>query len=147
MALAVKNQQRSSPKLYDPFDGFFRNNFLDLWNRDLISTIPSVNIRENKDDYSIEMAVPGMKKEDFDIDIDNNTITISCQKESETKDGSEENYSRREYNYSRFSRSFTVPQNAQLDQVKAKYADGMLQLSVPKKTNGQNTAGQKIKVE
>jgi HSP20 family protein len=132
--------------MYRPFDGFLRNGFMDLFNQESQLTVPSVNIREDKNNYIIEMAVPGMKKDDFNIDVDGNVMTISCEKESQNTSGEEENYSRREYNYSSFSRSFTIPDNANGEKVSAKYTDGMLQLTVPKDEEGKKK-GKKIKVD
>jgi HSP20 family protein len=143
---SLLRQQRNNGGLYRPFDGFLNNGFMDLFNQESQLTVPSVNIRENNESYMIDMAVPGMKKEDFNIDVDRNVMTISCEKETENKSGEEENYSRREYNYSSFSRSFTIPENANAEKVSAKYADGMLQLTIPK--DGENKKkGKKIKVD
>ena len=134
-------------KTYNPWGSLFRGNFWDTMVPEFTSTVPSVNIRENKNDYQIEMAIPGMKKEDFNIDVDGNVMTIWCEKESESEDEKESvGFSRREYNYSSFSRSFTLPQNANADKVAAKYTDGMLTLNIPKKSDTEKN-GKKIKVQ
>jgi HSP20 family protein len=131
-----------------PVDRFFRNDFFDLWDgNDLLDTVPSLNIREEKNDYIVELAVPGIRKEDFNIDVDGNVMTISCNKESEVKDVRENGYSRREYDYSCFSRSFTLPENADVNKVHAKYNDGILSLDIPKKEQVLKEKAQKIKVE
>ena len=117
---------------------------MDLWDGDT-TTMPSVNITEEKNNYKVEMAVPGLKREDFNVDVDNNVVTISCEKESKTKEGKEDsNYSRREYNYSCFSRSFSVPENADVNHIDAKYTDGILRLSIPK-TETKKSLTQKSK--
>ena len=132
---------------YRPLDRFFRNDFLNFWDGN-IDTVPSINISEEKGAYKIEMAAPGLKKEDFSIDVDRNMLTISCEKETENKTGGEkDNYSRREYNYTSFSRSLSLPENVDSTKITAKYNDGVLLLSVPKKEDGQQRLSKKIKVE
>jgi len=117
------------------FDDFFKpwNNWFE---NDLFTgramTIPAVNIKDTKDDFTVELAVPGMKKDDFNIDIDGNMITISCEKE-EKKEEKEEKFTRKEYNYSSFSRSFTLPDEIMKEKIEARYEDGVLKLMLPKK--------------
>jgi HSP20 family protein len=138
-----------------PFDRFFRNDFTDLWDKQIPATIPSINISEGKNNYKIEVAAPGLKKEEINIDVDGNLMTISSEKESETFDGKEgdgkekeeQTYSRREYNYSSFSRSFTIPENADGENIKANYKDGVLNIEIPKKKENQQNNRQKIKIE
>ena len=131
-----------------PIDRFFRNDLMDFWDgNNLPETVPSLNIREEKNDYKVELAVPGLKKEDFNIDVDGNVMTISCDKETETKDVRENGFTRREYDYSCFSRSFTLPDNADVNKVHAKYSDGVLSLDIPKKAEALKERTQKIKVE
>jgi HSP20 family protein len=148
----IRNQRRGlRPSLYNPIDRFFGNDFLDFWDGDTPEmTIPAINISEEKNNYKIELAAPGLKKEDFQIEVEGNVMTISSEQETETKEpkgAKEDNYTRREYNYSSFSRSFTLPENADAENVKAKYADGVLNLTVPKKAGTQKEKGHKITVE
>lgn len=95
-------------------------------------TMPSVNIIENKDNFSLSLAVPGLKKEDFKIDLTGNVLTISAEKE-EKKQEKDDWYSRKEYNYSSFSRSFTMPEEVNKEKIDATYVDGVLKLVLPKK--------------
>jgi HSP20 family protein len=117
------------------FDDFFKpwNNWFD---NDLFTgkamTIPAVNITDNKDDFMVSLAVPGMKKDDFKIDIEGNMITISCEKEEKIED-KEAKFTRKEYNYSSFSRSFTLPEDILKDKIEARYEEGILKLFLPKK--------------
>ncbi len=135
----------------DPFNRFFRNNFMDLWNKNLTDTIPSLNISEEKDKYKVELAAPGLKKEDLNIDVNGNFITVSSEKEHESTNGKDEKdghaYSRREYNYSSFSRSFSLPDNADSEAVKAKYCDGVLCLDIPKKKQAIDKSSKKIHID
>jgi len=130
-----------------PIDRIFRNDFLDFWNDNNVETIPSINIKEDKNNYFVEMAAPGLKKEDFDVNIDGNLLTISCEKETETTNGKETgSFFRREYNYSSFSRSVTLPEFADTKGIEAKYNEGVLNLRIPKKPEAQRVTNQKIKV-
>ncbi len=130
-----------------PFDKLFRNDFLDLWDSGQMVTVPSINFSEEKDKYSIDVAAPGLQKDDFNISIDGNVLTISCEKESETKENETDNYSRREYNYSSFSRKLTLPEQADSSTISAKYTDGVLKLSISKKPETQKEQSHKIKVQ
>lgn len=95
-------------------------------------TIPAVNIRNTPENYAIELAAPGMKKEDFKINVDGNLLTVSSEAES-TASNDEENYTRKEYSYHSFERTFTLPDEANSDEISAKYIDGVLGIAVAKK--------------
>lgn len=126
------------------FDDFFRP-WKDWWNSDFYGTqeltVPAVNITENKDSYELEMAAPGLKKSDFKIELDGGMLTIGAETESQ-KEEKNERYSRREYNYSSFSRSFNLPEGVTKDKIDARYDDGVLKIKLPKsedvKKNGKN---------
>ena len=93
--------------------------------------IPAVNIKEDEKQYVLEMAAPGLKKEDFKISLDNDILTISREVE-EKKEEKNENYTRREFWFSNFSRSFTLPENIDLEKIKADYRSGILKITLPK---------------
>ena len=127
------------------FEDFFKpwNEWFDggdMFSRSL--TIPAVNIVEGKDDYVVSLAVPGMKKEDFNIDLDGNMLSISCEK-TESKEEKEKKFTRKEYNYSSFSRSFTLPEQVMTDKIEARYEDGVLKLALPKKEEAKKIAASK----
>lgn len=94
--------------------------------------VPSVNIKEDDTSFHIEFAVPGLKKEDFNIELDNDVLTVSSEvKESnETK---EEKFTRKEFSFRSFRRSFTLPETVDSGSINANYEDGILKLFVPKK--------------
>ncbi len=94
--------------------------------------IPAVNIKEENDKFVLEMAAPGLKKDDFNINLDNYVLTISSEKKEETKDD-KDNYTRREFLYTSFSRSFTLPKTVDIDKIKADYKNGILTVTLPKK--------------
>lgn len=114
------------------------NDFLKPWNNWFDNdnffgrtvNMPAVNITEGKNEYMLSLAVPGMKKDDFKIDINGNMLTISSEKEDE-KEEKDANYTRREYNYSSFSRTFTLPEEIVKEKIEAKYQDGVLKVSLP----------------
>jgi HSP20 family protein len=118
------------------FDQLFDTDLFDWSNRNYSetnTTVPSVNIKENADAFNVEMAVPGFDKKDFQIALDHNVLTISSEKkvENETKDG--ERFTRHEYSYQSFSRSFTLPEAANGDKISAKYENGILNVEIPKR--------------
>jgi HSP20 family protein len=138
-----------TPYFSSPLDRFFKNDFSDFWDGDSLTTVPPINVTEEKNNYLVSMAVPGFKKEDFDIDLDGDLLTISCEKETDT-DGREREpgtFSRREYNYSSFSRTVTLPDHADNAGIKAKYDDGVLKLTIPKKPEAQKMSSKKIQIE
>lgn len=118
------------------FDRFFDNDYIDWSNRNFSptnTTLPSVNIKENHEGFDVEMAAPGLEKKDFRIELNQGVLTISSEKqiENESKDG--EQFTRREFSYQSFSRSFTLPASADNDKIKAKYDNGLLRVHIPKK--------------
>jgi len=97
-------------------------------------SVPAVNIKETPEEYIIEMAAAGMKKSDFNINVERNVISISSEKTLEnTEENKEENYTRKEFSYESFERSFVLPEAANRDDIKASYKDGVLKVVIPKK--------------
>jgi HSP20 family protein len=106
---------------------------------------PSVNVIEADDEYKIEMAAPGLDKDDFSINVDNHTLTISSEKElkDEEKEG---RYVRREFGYNKFQRSFGLPEGVNPDDIKAKHQDGILRVHVPKTEKAKEKAPKTIEI-
>jgi HSP20 family protein len=129
----------SMPSVFDdffkPWNEWFGNS--GLLGRSM--TVPAVNITDNKDDYKLSLAVPGLKKSDFKIDIDGNILTIRSEKE-ESKEEKEERFTRKEYSFSSFSRSFTLPDDVRQDKIEASYEDGVLKVMLPKKEEAKKMA-------
>lgn len=117
----------------------------DVFNSRLTLNVPSVNIAENDDNYQIEVAAPGLEKKDFKIDVDDHHITISAEKEIESKD-KKKNYTRREYAYNSFSRSFRLPENSEPGKSSAVYENGVLKITMPKKEVTATKPGTQIEV-
>jgi HSP20 family protein len=128
--MATKELSKRSELFPAFFDDFFRpwNDWIGM-GRSI--TTPAVNIKENKNNYEVSVAVPGLKKNDINIDVEENMLTISCEKE-ESKEEKDERYTRKEYNYTSFSRSFTLPEEVIKEKIEAAYEDGVLRITLPK---------------
>ncbi|NBC82543.1 MAG: Hsp20 family protein [Bacteroidetes bacterium] len=133
MLLARRNSDWM-PGIFDEFFGNTWDNFLTPANRTQTS-VPAVNVKEDNDKFHVEVAAPGMNKDDFKVHLENNVLTISSEKEIRDEDKDEQgNYTRREFSYTSFKRSFTLPENQiDVDNIKANYKDGVLSLALPKK--------------
>lgn len=145
MALA----RRSDSYVPSFIDRFFNNDLMDWGMNNFSSTntsLPAVNVRETEDDYFIEVAAPGMKKQDFKINYNNNVLTISSERQEEKEDRNEK-YSRREFSYQSFQRSFTVPHNdVDGEKIEASYKDGILNIKLPKREEVKPKPAREIKI-
>ena len=126
-----RNRMYPMPSL---FDEFFRNDWFENTNyANHGGTLPSVNVKDTDEAYELEVAAPGMNKKDFKIELDNNLLKISNE-EKNGKEQKEDDYSRREFRYQSFCRTFSLPENkVEASKITAKYKDGILYLSLPKK--------------
>lgn len=106
---------------------------------------PAVNIIEGKDDYRIEVAAPGLEKNDFKISIDNNLLTISSEKELSNEEKGEQ-FMRKEFSYASFSRSFTVPDGTDQDKIQARHKDGILHVIIPKRDETKEKPARQVKI-
>jgi HSP20 family protein len=134
------------PTLFDdffkPWNEWFANDR--MFGRTI--NVPAVNITEEKNEYMVALAVPGMKKDDFRIDIEGNMLTISSEKE-ETKEEKDKKFTRKEYNFTSFSRSFTLPDEVDKQKIEAKYEDGVLRISLPFNEEVKKPAAKHIAVK
>lgn len=129
------------------FNEFFDRDMFDNANAGFEnSTMPAVNIKETKDDYSVEVAAPGMKKDDFKIELDNNLLVISSEKKEEHEEKKEGEFTRREFSYSSFRRSFTLPKTIREEDIKASYKEGVLIITLPKKDEAKEKPKKQIKI-
>ena len=117
-----------NPFFNDVFDSILNDTFI---GDKLISRVPAVNIAENENEFHIELAAPGLKKEDFKINLDKNVLNVSADKKVENVEGTK--FSKREYNYTSFTRSFTLPETVDHSKIDAEYTDGVLKLTVAKR--------------
>ena len=121
------------PSFSSMVDNFFGKNFDSIIETMSKGTmIPAVNVIENKDNYILEVAAPGLKKEDFKIDVADNLLTISSEKETE-KEKSTKKYTRKEYSFSSFSRTFYLPEDIDADSINASYENGELSIKIKRK--------------
>lgn len=127
------------------FDDFFRpwNEWYEnkeMWPK--VWNVPAVNITEEKEEFKVALAVPGMKKDDFNIDMEGNMLTISCEKE-ENKEEKDKKFTRKEYSFSSFCRSFTLPEDVNREKIDARYENGVLMISLPKKEEAKKLMANK----
>ena len=131
------------------FDRFWNNELMD-WNRSNFSStntsLPAVNVKETEDDFIIELAAPGMNKKDFKVSLNNNILTISSEIKDE-KEESNDSYTRKEFSYQSFQRSFTVPENTvNGEKISAKYNEGILNIVLPKREEVKPQPEREIKI-
>jgi HSP20 family protein len=134
--------KRSFRPFYMP--NLFDDDFFPVF-QNRTSSMPAVNIREDEKNYILDLAIPGIDKEDLKIDVNEDILTIS----SETKNETEENrdgYKRKEFSYASFCRSFYVPENVHRDKIEANYKDGILTVSLPKQEEEKNKISRQIKI-
>ena len=114
------------------FNDFFDTDFMPRTN----ATAPAINVKETEHDYTVELAAPGMKKDDFNINIDNDgNLHIKMEQKNEKKDeNKKEHYLRREFSYSNYQQAYTLPEDADREKISAKVADGVLEVEIPKLT-------------
>jgi HSP20 family protein len=137
------------PSMPSFFDDFLTRDLMN-WgvNPSRSQMVPAVNILEDEHKYSVEVAAPGLKKDDFKVEIDNNVLTISSEKEEKHEEKDEHgNYTRREFSYASFNRSFNLPDDViEVDKVNAKYENGVLKLDLPKKEAARPKPVKTIKI-
>jgi HSP20 family protein len=124
-----KSNNALLPGFSDVFDSIFNDTF---FGDRMVARVPAVNISETEHNYQVELAAPGLKKEDFKLNLERNNLSISVEQASENQDN-QKNYSKREYSYSSFVRSFTLPESADDGQIEASYTDGILKIDIAKR--------------
>jgi HSP20 family protein len=148
--MATKDLTRRGESLPSIFNDFFKpwDRWFDTnggsWPN--MMTVPAVNIVERPDHFEISLAAPGMKKDDFNIDVEGNMLTISAESE-QRKDEKDERRTRQEFNYTSFSRAFTLPDGVVKDKIDASYENGLLKLNLPKTDEARKMASKHINVK
>ncbi|MCE2961910.1 MAG: Hsp20/alpha crystallin family protein [Chitinophagales bacterium] len=136
--LKWQKDNKLAPSYSSLFNDWFDDNYFD---KVAIGTsVPAVNIKDNDKDFSVTIAAPGLKKEDFKIALNHNILTISSEQKSEKEEKEEGKFTRKEYSYSSFSRSFTIPETVETDHIDAKYENGELKITLPKKEKATKVA-------
>lgn len=134
----------SLPSWFDDFLGkSFGNEFVSNFNTGI--TLPAVNVIDGSNEFIVEMAVPGLDKSDFNINVDNNLLSIGVEKETEQNENTE-NYTRREFGYSSFKRTFSIPESVDTDKISASYKDGIMKIMLPKRDEAKKKPLKNIKI-
>ena len=148
MTMTKWNNSRPMTNLFDDF--FSR----DLWSYGLANnsttntTIPAVNIKETAENFEVSMAAPGMRKEDFRVELEGNQLTISSEFENQQEQKEGERYTRREFSYQSFQRSFTLPRNVvDVEHIEATYNDGVLRLLITKREEAKQKPPRTIEIK
>jgi HSP20 family protein len=138
---------RTFPTLTSWVDDILNNNFgtefVSNFNTGI--SLPAVNVIENDDNYIVEMAIPGLKKSDFDISLDNQILSISAETKTE-EENDDRNFTRREFGYSSFKRTFKLPKSVETQKISANYTEGILKVELPKRDEAKKKPIQSIKV-
>lgn len=133
------------------FDDFITKDLFDWSDKNFValgSNLPSVNLKETDKQIEFELAAPGMKKEDFKVEIDNDILMISSEKEEEKEEVRKaDHYVRREFNYQSFCRTFSLPDTIDENKIEANYKDGILHVIVPKKDGAKKRAVKNISIK
>lgn len=134
------------PSVFDdllkPWNDWFEGR--ELWSR--ATSLPPVNIMEQENQFLVTLAAPGMKREDFKIDLSGNMLNISNETEEE-KEETEKTFTRKEYNYRGFSRSFSLPEGIDTEKIEAKYEDGILKITLPRTEESKMKVGKSIPIQ
>ena len=142
MTLVKFNPKQTSNSLMPGFNDAFDSIFNDSFFTDrMVSRVPAVNISESEGHFHIEVAAPGLKKEDFKLNLDRNALSISVE-QSTNNTVQEKNYNKREFSYTSFVRSFVLPESADQNQITATYTDGILKLDIDKKEEAKSVVKQ-----
>ncbi|SDG38089.1 Hsp20/alpha crystallin family protein [Epilithonimonas hungarica] len=131
------------------FDDFFNRELFNWGNNNFSAsrtTLPSVNIKELEKAFEVEVAAPGMQKEDFKVTLDGNLLTIASSKEDKKEENSG-NYTRKEFSYQSFQRSFELSKDVDDDNIEAKYENGVLRLTIPKKESALAQSSRLIEIK
>jgi HSP20 family protein len=141
-------------EVFPDMPGLFNDVFTrDLWNwgrnnnSNTNTSIPAVNISENGENFTVEVAAPGMKKEDFKVELDGNLLTITSEKRNEQEQKEGEKYTRKEFSYQSFQRSFELPAHVvDAEHIKATYENGLLHLVIPKREEAKQRPPRMIQI-
>lgn len=138
--LVRKKNHRPNASLAQIFDTFFNEDIMNYPTKvnHRKTSVPSVNVKESEDGFNLELAVPGLTKEDIKLELENDILTISAEKKVENETTEEnskktEKYTRREFSFQSFKRTFTLPETIDVSNINAKYENGILLVDLPKK--------------
>jgi HSP20 family protein len=133
-----RNNGSLLPGFNDVFDSILNDTF---FNDQMVAHVPAVNISETEDHFHVELAAPGLKKEDFKLSLDRNVLNVSVEQHAANSDV-QKNYSKHEFSYSSFVRSFTLPDSANAENIEATYTDGVLKIDIAKREEAKQVRRQ-----
>ncbi len=141
-----RNPNLLMPSYPNWMESFFRDDdfFANRWN--LETTTPAVNVLEKDDSFQLEVAAPGMKKADFNLELKDGMLHISAEKHAE-KEQTDKGYTRKEFSYNAFSRSFWLPEDIRTEDIKANYTDGILKIEIPRTHAGKRSVAKMIEIK
>ena len=142
MTLVKFNNNKGANALLPGFNDVFESIFNDTFFNDrMVARVPAVNIAETEENYHVELAAPGLQKQDFKISLDRNVLNVSVEQQAENT-AAGKRYSKREFSYSSFVRSFTLPEGADPNRIDAAYTDGVLNITIAKKEEAKMVSRQ-----
>ncbi len=144
--LTVRRRPNGVPAFVNVFEDFFNKSFPEKLMEDKGDFFPSVNISETDAAFKLEFAVPGFEKKDFDVQIEKEYITVTGKKEI-SNEMHEKNYTRKEFSFNSFKRTFTIPENVDSEKIEAGYENGILHLMLPKREIKAQNKTQKIEIK
>jgi len=145
----VKRSNGNLPAFAKFWDGFLNDDFFKSAAPGRVAfntNVPAVNVKETEDQFELDLAAPGLEKKDFEIQVHENVLTISNEKKEVTKDEEKENYSRREFSFQAFKRTFNLPETVDANNIKAAYKNGILNVIIPKKEETKPLPPKRIKI-
>lgn len=149
---------RTNSGLPSLIENFFGRDMNDFFGQSAMQNVPAINVVEHADGFRIEVAAPGLKKEDFKLNLNHNNLTISAYKDerqeqpsnqneqNQHQQGGQERYTRREFSYTSFQRTFMLPNSADADRIKANYEDGVLKIEIPKREEARVKPPRQIEI-
>lgn len=148
MSLVRRNDNTFS-NLPSVWDNFFNRDIFN-WGSNFANAgnnVPSVNIKETPNSFEVELAAPGMEKKDFKVELDGNTLSISSEKQNQHDEREGESYTRKEFSFQSFYRTFHLPKDVvDADKIEAKYENGLLRLSIPKREEAKQKPSRLINI-
>ena len=143
----IMRSNNNLPSLIENFFGRDMNDFFNT-NTPAMHNLPAVNVLEHEDGFRIEVVAPGLKKDAFKLNLNHNNLTISAYQETQNADKEQngEKYTRREFSYSSFQRTFTLPTSVDADNIQASYMDGVLKIDVPKRDEAKVKPPRQIEI-
>jgi len=148
--MSIIKRKANYPAWPNFLNDFFDRDWLDWTSRhfsETNTTLPAVNVKESDDEYTLEMAAPGFEKKDFKIELSHDLLTISSEKKVDKETKEDQQFTRREFSYQSFSRSFSLPETVDSDKISAKYEKGILKVSIPKKEESKSKSVKTIAIK